>query len=102
MELFIENDKLVDVIEGKPSKKYRFTGNVKEKMLFVLQILSDAHTIHDIWGYPALNFEKLKGTGNCYSVRINNKYRLVMRIDWYDNNKNVGTIYVKDITNHYS
>ena len=63
--------------------------------------LEDAETIYDIWNDKSLNFEKLKGTENSYSMRLNVRYRLEMDIDWINQECTIGIVEVTDISNHY-
>ena len=66
-----------------------------------IQQMEAAVTIHDLWKSASLNFEKLKGSKNRYSVRIDKKWRLEFEIDWQNNDQTVGVIYIEDITKHY-
>ena len=66
-----------------------------------IQQMEAAVTIHDLWKSVSLNFEKLKGSKNRYSVRIDKKWRLEFEIDWQNNDQTVGVIYIEDITKHY-
>lgn len=96
------NNKLQKLYEsGKPTKKYRLTQNVVDKFVMRVDALIAAATIHDLWDHPALNFERLKGDKNRFSIRINLKYRLELEIEWTNTEKTVGKIELLDITNHY-
>lgn len=66
-----------------------------------IQQLEAAINIYDLWKTPSLNFEKLEGFENRYSVRIDNKWRLEMEIRWMDEKKTKGTIYIAEISKHY-
>ena len=61
-----------------------------------------AENIYDLWNDKGLNFEKLKGTENSYSMRLKLKYRLEMEIDWINSELTIGDFLITDISNHYS
>jgi len=66
-----------------------------------LQQLEAAINIYDLWKTPSLNFEKLEGFENRYSVRLSKRWRLEVEIDWEDKEKTKGIIYIVDISKHY-
>lgn len=102
MEVFCNNKKLIKLYEsGKSTKKYRLTQDIIDKFLMRVDTLESVTTIHDLWNHAALNFEKLKGAGNRYSIRLNKQYRLEVEIEWVNDEKTVGKIELLDITNHY-
>lgn len=101
MEVFVKNKELQKLYETGKSKKYPLPKNIVENFIYCMQVLEDAETIYDIWNDKSLNFEKLKGTENSYSMRLNAKYRLEMDIDWINQECTVGIVEVTDISNHY-
>ena len=50
---------------------------------------------------PSLKFEKLSGTNNRHSARLNRQYRLEMIIDWTNEKMTVGIIGIEEMSNHY-
>lgn len=49
-----------------------------------LRMVNNAVDINDLRIPPANRLEKLKGSGGCYSIRINDQWRVVFR--WEGNN----------------
>lgn len=101
MEVFIKNKELRKLYETGKSKKYPLPKNIVEEFFYCMQVLADAETIHDIWKDKSLNFEKIKGAENSYSMRLNVKYRLEMDIDWTNKECTIGIVEVTEISNHY-
>jgi proteic killer suppression protein len=66
-----------------------------------IQQLEAAVDIHDLWKTPALNFEKLRGFENRYSLRLDRKWRLELEIEWEDKGKTKGTVYIVELSRHY-
>ena len=102
MEVFIKNKDLQKLYETGKSKKYPLPRNIIDEFLYCMQVLSDAETIYDIWKDKSLQFERLKGTENSYSMRLNNKYRLEMDIDWRNQECTIGIVEVTEISNAFS
>lgn len=102
MDVYCNNKKLVKVYEsGKSTKKYRLSQDIIDKFLMRVDALEAAVTIHDLWQHPALNFEKLQGYENRFSLRLNRQYRLEIEIEWINDEKTIGKIELLDITKHY-
>ncbi len=59
-----------------------------------------AATIHDLWKTPSLHFEKLSGM-EMYSIRLDKKWRMELKIDWNNSEKTVGTVHIIEISVHY-
>lgn len=66
-----------------------------------IQQLEAANTIYDLWQSGALNFEKLKGYENRFSLRLNMQWRLEIEIDWENEEKTSGEIYILELSKHY-
>lgn len=102
MDVYCNNKKLTRVYEsGKPTKKYRLSQDIIDKFLMRVDALEAAVTIHDLWQHPALNFEKLQGYENRFSLRLNRQYRLEIEIEWINEENTIGKIELLDITKHY-
>jgi proteic killer suppression protein len=67
----------------------------------MVQRLYHADSINDLRKPPSNKFEKLQGTGNMFSLRLNVKYRLEITIDFEDKEKTKGTVTVVKISKHY-
>jgi plasmid maintenance system killer protein len=90
----------MELLESGKSRKYRLPGDVMKKLAMRVQQLEAAHTIHDLWKLPSLNFEHLHGS-DTYSVRVTGKWRLEMTISWDDKEHTNGTIFITELSNHY-
>jgi len=66
-----------------------------------IQQLEIAETIHYFWKLPKLKFEKLEGEEDLFSVRLDKKWRLEFNIDFEDEDKTIGTIFIKELSKHY-
>jgi len=101
LEITFNNKKLKTLYETGQCNKYKLDKNTKESFFEVVAILESSKDIHDLWKIRSLNFEKLKGFKNRYSVRLSSKWRLEMTIDWQNEIMTVGIINLEDISNHY-
>lgn len=74
--------------------------DVIRKLPRAVIILEQIEIIQDIWKYPGYNFEKLESV-NQYSIRLGRTWRLIMEIDWTNEEKTIGIIGLEDLTHHY-
>lgn len=86
--------------ETGSSRKYRLQKQVVNKFFMRIQQIEAAHTIHDLWKTPALNFEYLEEK-KFYSIRVDREYRLEIEIHWLNNDKTVGKFIIKNLSKHY-
>jgi len=101
MEVIFKNEHLQELYtSGKSSKYKKVPAQVVRKLPLTVRILQQIKVIQDIWKYPGYNFEKLEGT-NQYSVRLDRTWRLIMEIDWTNDEKTIGIIGLEDLTHHY-
>ena len=103
MTVNFKNAHLEELYTTGKSKKYKTVPpDVVRKLPLAVRILQQIKIIQDIWQYPGYNFEKLEGT-NQYSMRlgIEGTWRLIMEIDWTNEEKTVGIIGLEDLTHHY-
>jgi len=96
-----KNKSLIQLYETGKSRKYKLQQDILKKFFMRLQQLEAAINIYDLWKTPSLNFEKLEGFENRYSVRLSKRWRLEVEIDWEDKEKTKGIIYIVDISKHY-
>jgi len=101
VEFEIRNKNLFDLYYKGKSRKYRLSNDVIDKFFMRMQQLEASHNIYDLWKTASLNFERLKGYENRYSVRLTNKLRLEMEIIWTDEEKTIGKIFILEISKHY-
>ena len=101
MEVQFTNKHLKDLFTTGKSAKYKTVPpNIVKKLPLAVRILQQIEVIQDIWKFPGYNFEKLQNT-NQYSLRLNNTWRLIMEIDWTNEEKTIGIIGLEDLTHHY-
>lgn len=101
MEFELQNRHLVELYEKGRSKKYRLQPGVLKKFFMRIQQIEAAQTIYDFWRTPSMNFEKLQGHENRYSMRIEDKFRLELEIEWKNEEKTIGKVLILDISCHY-
>lgn len=101
MEIAFPNKKLLRLYETGSGRPLRLEQRLIDSFFEVVAILEAARDIHDLWRRPSLNFEKLQGIKDRYSVRLDRKWRLEMSIEWTDEAMTVGIIGLEEISNHY-
>lgn len=101
MEFEFNNKELEALYTSGKSKKLKLSRDIIDKFFARIQQIEAAHSIYDLWNDKGLNFEKLQGHSNLYSMRLKLKYRLEMQIKWKNDEKTVGDFLLTDITNHY-
>ncbi len=102
MEFRFENKELEKLyVEGK-SKKYRISDDIIDKFFARVQQIEASNDIYDLWKDRGLNFEKLQGFENRYSMRLKLKFRLEVDVDWTNEEKTKGEFIIIEISNHYS
>ena len=63
--------------------------------------LEAANNIYDLWQKPSVNFEKLPGFENRYSLRLDRKWRLEIEIEWENKEQTRGKVYIVEVSCHY-
>ena len=101
MQVEFKNKNLYELYAEGKSKKYRIQKDVLKRFFMRVQQLQAAGTIYDLWQSGALNFEKLTGYENRFSLRVNVKWRLEMEIEWENEEKTTGKIYITELSKHY-
>lgn len=102
MNVYIDDKGLEKLYETGQSKKLRLPSQVIDKFFATVQKIDAAEDVNDLLADKGLRFEKLKGYENRYSMRLNLKYRLEMRVDWKNENCTIGIFFLLTISNHYS
>jgi plasmid maintenance system killer protein len=102
MNFSFKNKELEKLYTTGKSKKLKLSNDIIEKFFARVQQIEAAENIYDLWNDKGLNFEKLKGTENTYSMRLKLKYRLEMEIDWQNSELTIGDFLLTDISNHYA
>jgi len=98
LEVYLDNKELQKLYVTGKSSKLKLRQDVIDKYFGVIQKISAAKDIYDLWNDPSLNFEKYKMH---YSIRLTGKYRLEMRVNWMNETKTIGEFYLFQISNHY-
>ncbi|MDD4869848.1 MAG: type II toxin-antitoxin system RelE/ParE family toxin [Kiritimatiellae bacterium] len=87
--------------KGHDSKYKFFDKGLAKKYVDRINRIESAVTINDLREPPSMEFEKMQGHENRFSIRINDKYRLEFEINFTDENKLTGDVIVSDVTKHY-
>ena len=101
MNVNIDDKELIKLYETGQSRKLKLPEEVVDKFMVCVQKIDAANTIHDLWKDASLNFKKLQGNSNHYSMRLTKKWRLEMEIDWENNEQTIGNFTIIDISIHY-
>ncbi len=94
------NRHLEELYATGKSRKYRLPAQVVRKFALRVDTLKAADSIHDLQRIGGLRFEALSGT-DLFSVRIDRQYRLEFKIDFADEDRTVGVVGIKELSNHY-
>lgn len=101
MDVILNDKELEKLYATGKSKKLKLPEPVIEKFFATIQKIDSAINIYDLWKDSALRFEKLKGAGNRYSMRLTGKYRLEMKVEWNGEPPTIGKFFIEEISNHY-
>jgi plasmid maintenance system killer protein len=96
-----KNKHLKQLYEQSRSRKYRIPESVLKKFFMRIRQLRAAKTVYDLWNFGSLNFERLEGYENRFSLRLNVQWRLEVEVDWEDEEKTTGKIYIVELSKHY-
>lgn len=102
MEFRFENKDLEKLYTTGKSRKYKLPDDIIDKFFARIQQIEAATDIYDLWNDKGLNFEKLQGFENRYSMRLKNKYRLEVNIDWLNSEKTISGFAIVEVSNHYA
>ena len=83
-------------LSGKGAKQY--PANVVRAFITKVRIIETANDERDLRALKSLHFEKLRGTRNQYSIRLNEEWRLILRLE---KNKDGKVVVIIDINRHY-
>jgi toxin HigB-1 len=101
MEVNFDNKEVLNLYIGLPSKKSRLPKNIIDKFFQAIAVLEAATRIEDVWVFKSYRFKKLEGSDNRFSMRLNDQWRLEMRIIFDDETLTSGIIFIEEISNHY-
>lgn len=90
-----------NLYEGKPvAGKPKFDSKIIKQFIIKIEILKNAKDSNSLRSFKSLNFEKLEGFENLYSVRINRSFRIEFRLE-NDEITLLEMVLVERISNHY-
>ena len=103
MNLKFNNDYLEALFEGETVKgKPKFSRDIVVKFRKTVLLLRFVATISDLYKFKGLHFEALRGDlQGFYSVRVDIKYRLILRIE-ADEISLADMLIIEDLTKHYA
>lgn len=101
MIVIFDNDYLEKIYEGKPvSGKPRFDKTVVKQFIAKVNIMKNVENSHALRPFRSLNFEKLEGHDNLYSIRVNIQYRIEFRLE-NDQATLLEVAFIEELSNHY-
>jgi len=99
MIIKFNNDALERIFSGEEvSGKQEFSSPVIRSFKKTILLLEKIENVSAIWQYKGLNFKKYK---DFYSVRVNDKYRLLLTVEG-EEIIHAETLIIEELTNHYS
>jgi proteic killer suppression protein len=104
MRVIIEDDYLANLYtNGKTIGKPKFNRDTELGFIKRVIQIEQAINTNTLRALKSLHFEKLPGTlSDKYSIRINDGFRIIFRIEKDGDNLRVEIIYIKELSNHYS
>ncbi len=100
MEFEFQNKNLEELYTKGKNRKYKLQPAVVKKFFMRIQQIEAAKDIHDLWKTPKIMFKYLESE-KFYSIRVDGSYRLEMDIEWHNEEKTIGKILIKNLSNHY-
>jgi proteic killer suppression protein len=100
MEYEIDNKSLIELYTKGRSRKLKFPPGIAEKFVERVTRIEAAVDIDDLRIPPSMQFEKLQGHKDFFSIRINKQYRLIFRVQFDENSDKTGKVIIKEIWDH--
>ncbi|EKD81548.1 MAG: plasmid maintenance system killer [uncultured bacterium] len=100
MDFEIENKDLVELYTKGKARKLRLPPGIAEKFVERVLRIKAAVTIDDLRIPPSMNFEKMLGYKNTFSIRLNRQYRLIFRMEFADAEMKTGKVFITEIWDH--
>ena len=101
MKFIFKNKNLLQLYQEGKDRKYKLQRQLINKFSMAVQHIEAANDIYDLRNTASFKFEKLEGLKNTFSIRLNIKYRLILEIEWENEEKTKGTFYIIEISKHY-
>ncbi|MDD3378302.1 MAG: type II toxin-antitoxin system RelE/ParE family toxin [Candidatus Riflebacteria bacterium] len=98
MDFEIEKKELIELYTTGKSKK--LPPGIAEKFADRIERIRASVTIDDLRVPPSMNFEKMQGHDNTFSIRLNQKYRMIFRVEFADEEMKTGKVFIKEIWDH--
>lgn len=100
MKFEIDNKSLIEVYTKGRSRKLRLPPGIADKFLERVARIDAAVDIDDLRNPPSMQFEKIHGHKDFFSIRINKQYRLIFNVQFDENSDKTGKVFIKEIWNH--
>ena len=102
MDWGFANKHLRELYTKGSSKKFKFMDRkLSEKFVERVGRIESAETIFDLREPPSMEFEKLEGYSNRFSIRLDRKHRLEFEIAFEDEAKTFGSATIVTVSKHY-
>ena len=102
MEFGFSNKYLVELYTKGRSRKYSFMDKVLcNKLVERINRIEAAKDIFDLRNPSSMEFGKLAGYPNRFSIRITRKYRLEFEIEFEDKKRTFGRVLIVNVSKHY-
>ncbi len=105
MRVIIEDEYLARIYSfgSVVVRKPKFNKEIERGFIKRVIQIEQAQNTNDLRMVKSLHFEKLSGNfEGKYSIRINQSYRIIFRIEKDGNNNRVEIICIEEVNNHYS
>ncbi|MBS1528836.1 MAG: type II toxin-antitoxin system RelE/ParE family toxin [Bacteroidetes bacterium] len=103
MRVIIEDEYLEYLyVNGRSKGKPKFSFEIERTFIKRVIQISSAQNSNDLRAIKSLHFEKLSGdyTGK-YSIRVNDAFRIILRLEKEAENVRVEIICIEELSNHY-
>ena len=101
MEYEFADRHLRDLFTTGHSRKLRLPPGLAQTFVERVQRIEAAATIYDLRTPPSMEFERLEGSQNRFSIRLNRQYRLEFEIAFEDTERTRGSVVILTISKHY-
>ena len=103
MRVIIEDNYLEYLFaHGKSKGKPQFSYDIERTFIKRVLQISSAQSTNDLRAIKSLHFEKLTGDmAGKYSIRVNDGFRIILRIEKEADNIRVEIVCIEEMNNHY-
>jgi proteic killer suppression protein len=100
MDVEIEEKTLVELYTTGRSRKKSFPPGIAKKFVERIRTIEAANSIDDLRIPPSMQFEKLQGNQDLFSIRLNQQFRLIFRLEFDDETRKTGKAFIQEIWDH--